>query len=153
MSDDRTDSTSERVYALIFNGITRASSAATNRHDGWLPLSERERLTQAVFAELRAGNIEFRLGGFALLAEAIDAEGAEEEALSTEHSSAFPNWIACGHKWSNGDTCTRRMPSSGPGFDDDTVERLRTTYEGTAVAPGRRVWHLMSAAASVEEGE
>lgn len=55
-------SISERVYALIFNGITRASSVATDRHDGWLPLNERERFAEAVYTELAAGNIEFRLG-------------------------------------------------------------------------------------------
>lgn len=63
---------SERVYALIFNGITHAA-AENDGFDSWLPLSERERFAQAVFAELRAGNIEFRLGGLALLAEAVEA--------------------------------------------------------------------------------
>ncbi|MCW2768523.1 MAG: hypothetical protein JWO11_4482 [Nocardioides sp.] len=65
------DSLSERIHALIFNGITRASA---QRADFWMPLTERERMTQAVYAELRAGNIEFRLGGLALLAEAVDHE-------------------------------------------------------------------------------
>lgn len=73
MTDRPTDSTSERVYALIFNGITHAS-AESDSFDSWLPLSERERFAGAVFAELRAGNIEFRLGGLALLAEAVHAE-------------------------------------------------------------------------------
>lgn len=63
-----TDGLSRTVYALIFNGITRASSSATNDRD-WIRLSERERITQAVYAELAAGNIEFRLGGLALLAQ------------------------------------------------------------------------------------
>lgn len=75
MSQPIPDSLSKRVYALIFNGITRASSSATDDRD-WIRLSERERIAEAVYAELRAGNIEFRLGGLALLAEAVDAERA-----------------------------------------------------------------------------
>lgn len=63
----------ERVHALVFNGIT-AASAESDGFDSWLPLSERERFARAVVDELRAGNIEFRLGGLALLAEAVEAE-------------------------------------------------------------------------------
>jgi hypothetical protein len=58
----------QTVYALIFNGVTRASSSATDERD-WIRLSERERIAEAVYAELAAGNIEFRLGGLALLAQ------------------------------------------------------------------------------------
>lgn len=47
--------TTQRVYALIFNGITHGSS-----DDYWLPLSERERLAAAVYAELLAGGVEVR---------------------------------------------------------------------------------------------
>lgn len=61
----------DRVYALIFNGLTRATTEA-DEHD-WMRLSERERLAEAVYAELRAGNIEFRLGPLALLAETVDS--------------------------------------------------------------------------------
>lgn len=94
-----TDGLSQRVYALIFNGITRASSVATDRHDGWLPLSERERYAEAVYAELAAGNIEFRLGGLALLAqvageppafptvEVDPAEVAEDLEVFARHSA------------------------------------------------------------------
>lgn len=64
----------DRVYALIFNGITAASSESDG-FNSWLPLSERNRFAEAVFAELRAGNIEFRPGPLALLAEAVEAEG------------------------------------------------------------------------------
>jgi hypothetical protein len=49
----------ERVYALIFNGITHASSTAADERD-WIRLSERERIAEAVYAELRTGNVEFR---------------------------------------------------------------------------------------------
>lgn len=63
-----TDGVSRNVYALIFNGITRAS-AEKDGFDSWLPLSERERFTEAVYAELAAGGIEFRLGGLTLLAQ------------------------------------------------------------------------------------
>jgi hypothetical protein len=63
-----TDPASQRVYALIFNGITRASSTAADGAD-WIRLSERERIAEAVYAELAAGNIQFRLGGLALLAQ------------------------------------------------------------------------------------
>lgn len=63
----------ERVYSLIFNGVTRAGSAPADA-DLWLPLSARERIAEAVYAELRAGNIEFRLGPLALLAEAVETE-------------------------------------------------------------------------------
>jgi hypothetical protein len=69
------DPLSERIHALIFNGITHASSTATDERD-WIRLSERERIAQAVFAELRAGNIEFRLGGLALLAESVETEAS-----------------------------------------------------------------------------
>jgi hypothetical protein len=62
------DGLSRSVYALIFNGITRASSSATDEAD-WIRLSERERIAEAVYAELAAGNIQFRLGGLALLAQ------------------------------------------------------------------------------------
>jgi hypothetical protein len=54
------DPISQRVYALIFNGVTRASSSATDERD-WIRLSERERIAEAVYAELRAGGIEIRL--------------------------------------------------------------------------------------------
>lgn len=73
----------ERVYALIFNGITKASSAAIDDGD-WIRLSERERIAEAVYAELRAGNIEFRLGPLALLADATVAEA--RLAAETEDS-------------------------------------------------------------------
>lgn len=67
------DKLSARIHALIFNGITRASSSATDDRD-WIRLSERERIARAVYDELRLGNIEFRLGGLALLADAVEAE-------------------------------------------------------------------------------
>lgn len=73
------DSISERVYALIFNGITRAGSAPADA-DFWLPLSARERLAEAAYAELRAGNIEFRLGPLALLAQAAETEASRNPA-------------------------------------------------------------------------
>lgn len=70
---------SERVHALIFNGITKATTAR-EADDAWMRLSERGRLAEAVFAELRAGNIEFRLGALALLAEAVETEASPPAA-------------------------------------------------------------------------
>lgn len=70
-------SVSQRIRALIFNGVTAASSSAPDERD-WMRLSERERIAEAVYAELRAGNIEFRLGGLALLAEAVELAEARE---------------------------------------------------------------------------
>lgn len=87
-----TDDLSRRVYALIFNGITHASSVATGRHDGWLPLSERTRYAEAVYAELAAGNIEFRLGGLALLAQ-VAGEPPAFPTVIPGTSSGFP----CNH--------------------------------------------------------
>lgn len=72
-----TNPISQRVYALIFNGITRASSAATDEAD-WIRLSERERIAEAVYAELWSGNIEFRLGGLAMLTQVADGQAADE---------------------------------------------------------------------------
>jgi hypothetical protein len=48
------------VYALIFNGVTHASSTAADGHDR-IRLSERERIAKSVYDELRAGGIEVRL--------------------------------------------------------------------------------------------
>lgn len=64
---------SARIRALIFNGVTHASSASEEETD-WIRLSERERIAHAVYDELRRGNIEFRLGPLALLAEAAEQE-------------------------------------------------------------------------------
>lgn len=50
------DPTSERVYALIFNGLTAASSAGH-----WMRLSTRERFAEAVYDALRTGGVEIRI--------------------------------------------------------------------------------------------
>lgn len=71
------DNITARVHALVFNGISAASSAATDKRD-WIRLTERERIAQAVLDELRAGNIEFRLGPLALLAEAVEPQAARQ---------------------------------------------------------------------------
>lgn len=72
-----TDPVSQRVYALIFNGLTRACCSA-DEHD-WMRLSERERLAAAVYAELREGGIEIRLAdGLAVLRAVNDRLVAEE---------------------------------------------------------------------------
>jgi len=76
-------SLTDRVHALIFNGIT-AASAESDGFDSWLPLSERERFTRAVIDELRRGNIEFRLGPLALLAEVAATEAAKAGRLAAE---------------------------------------------------------------------
>jgi hypothetical protein len=51
-----TDPVSRRVYALIFNGVTRASSTADDEQD-WIRLSERERIAAAVYNELMSGGV------------------------------------------------------------------------------------------------
>ena len=55
-----TDPVSQRVYALIFNGVTRASSTAEDERD-WIRLSERERIAEAVYEELRNGGVEIQI--------------------------------------------------------------------------------------------
>ena len=57
----------ERVHALVFNGLSRGLL----NHGPFVALSDRERIAKAIVDELRAGNIEFRLGGLALPAEAV----------------------------------------------------------------------------------
>lgn len=73
----------QTVYALIFNGITAASMVTTRLHDGFMPLSERERFAEAVYSELAAGGIEFRLGGLALLAQ-VAGGGLERDLEELE---------------------------------------------------------------------
>ena len=63
-------SLSQRIHALIFNGL----SQGIRDHGTLASASNRERIADAVYAELRDGNIEFRLGPLALLAEAADVE-------------------------------------------------------------------------------
>jgi hypothetical protein len=92
----------ERVYALIFNGISRASS--TGPFEDFIRLSERERIAEAVFAELRAGNIEFRLGPLALLADATVAEArlaAETEASRNPAHTPFCDGTCRKHRFAN----------------------------------------------------
>lgn len=90
-----TDSISQRIHALIFNGITRASSSATDDRD-WIRLSERERIAEAVYAELRAGNIEFRLGPLALLAEVVDGDAPSGRAISPQSASGASGVVGSG---------------------------------------------------------
>lgn len=74
-----TDPVSQRVYALIFNGVTRASSTAADERD-WIRLGERERITECVYAELREGGIEIRLAdGLAFLRD-VNARLAAQNA-------------------------------------------------------------------------
>jgi hypothetical protein len=71
-----TDPLSQRVYALIFNGITRGQA-----DEYWMPLSVRERLTAAVYDELLSGGVEVRMAdGLAELRRVND----EIEAAGTE---------------------------------------------------------------------
>ncbi|MDH6460131.1 hypothetical protein M2302_000282 [Micromonospora sp. A200] len=49
------DPVSERAYSLIFNGLTAAL-----REDQWMPLSERARVSQAIYDSLRTGGLEVR---------------------------------------------------------------------------------------------
>lgn len=70
---------SQRIRALIFNGITHASSMAAHEHD-WIRLSERSRIADAVYSELAAGGIEFRLGGLALLAQVAGEPASSNSA-------------------------------------------------------------------------
>jgi len=59
-----TDPVSERVYSLIFNGLTAGLTE-------FMPLSERARVSEAIYKSLRQGGIEVRLSdGLARLREA-----------------------------------------------------------------------------------
>jgi hypothetical protein len=78
VTDHPADSVSERVYSLIFNGLSRGLLD----HGPFVRLSSRERIAEAVFAELRAGNIEFRLGPLALLADATVAAADHHARLA-----------------------------------------------------------------------
>jgi hypothetical protein len=49
------DPVSQRAYGLIFNGLSRALSEAQ-----WMPLSERARVSRAIYDELRTGGLEVR---------------------------------------------------------------------------------------------
>jgi hypothetical protein len=69
MSEDRpwlnphTDPAAQRAYGLIFNGLTGALTE-------FMPLPERARLAQAIFASLVDGGVEFRTkDGLAALRE------------------------------------------------------------------------------------
>jgi hypothetical protein len=58
------DPVSERVYSLIFNGLTAALT-------DFMPLTERARVSEAIYESLRTGGIEVRFGdGLAKLREA-----------------------------------------------------------------------------------
>ena len=48
-----------RIYALIYDGITRASDTAPA--DLWIHTDERQRIAAHVFNELRAAGLEVRL--------------------------------------------------------------------------------------------
>ncbi len=68
-----TDPVSERVYSLIFTGLTGALT-------DFMPLSERARVSEAVYESLRAGGVEVRIGdGLARLRDVA----AEAEAHTT----------------------------------------------------------------------
>jgi hypothetical protein len=70
------------VYALIFNGVTHASSTAAEERD-WIRLSERERIADAVYNELRASGIEVRLpDGLASLRDVSARLAAESKEIS-----------------------------------------------------------------------
>lgn len=52
------DPASRNVYALIFNGLTRALGP-----DQFMLLSERERITATIYETIRDGGVEIRLTG------------------------------------------------------------------------------------------
>lgn len=56
-SNRGTDPTSQRVYALIFNGVTRGTVGAGQ----FMLLSDRERVASAVYEELASGGVSFRV--------------------------------------------------------------------------------------------
>lgn len=74
------DPASERVYSLIFNGLT----AGVNQ---FMPLSERERVTEVIYDTLRRGGVEVRFGDGPARAE---PEPAESWIVRT----TFPNGVA-----------------------------------------------------------
>lgn len=114
----------ERIHALVFNGITHAS-AESDGFDSWLPLSERERFTRAVLDELRRGNIEFRLGPLALLADAA----ATESGLCSKCGGKLTACADCGHPALCGEAhCQAHMPDGG--WD---AHPLSETYPGSGI--------------------
>lgn len=66
---------SERIHALIYAAISMESDIEM--------AAERERLTQAIVDKLRAGNIEFRLGPLALLAQAVETAADRHAARAS----------------------------------------------------------------------
>lgn len=73
-----TDPVSRRVYALIFNGLTGALT-------DFMPLSERERLSSAIYDSLRTGGVEVHVeDGLAKLASV----SREIEATRSQDATA-----------------------------------------------------------------
>lgn len=89
-----TDPLSQRVYALIFNGVSRGRL-------GFISLSEREQIAEAVYAELREGGLEIRIAdGLEVLRDvnARLADGCTAETRSWDHftpEQMDSYWIRC----------------------------------------------------------
>jgi hypothetical protein len=63
------DGVSRRVFSLIFNGLTRALP-----REHFMLLSERHKVSEVIYEELRLGGIEIRaVDGLAALARVSDA--------------------------------------------------------------------------------
>lgn len=67
-----------RVYSLIYSGLTEATRGRDS-DDSWMRLSERTRIAKAIYAKLAAGNIEFRIGPLANLADIAAQEAWQKE--------------------------------------------------------------------------
>ena len=92
-----TDSLSRRVYALIFNGLTAGLG------ERFIPLSERERITETVYEQLRTGGVEVRL--------ADGLEHLRQVAASLEE---------CGAPTKTGPCVLRRGHPVGPWLPGET---------------------------------
>ena len=122
----------ERIHALVFNGLTKGLL----NHGPFVPLSSRERIAQAVVDELRAGNIEFRLGPLAQLADAA----ATEARLAADRARADAPGARCAWCHRLGHAADAHpLPKDHPQYDafyDATDDELAVMVRD-AIAPGR----------------
>jgi hypothetical protein len=84
-ANPQADPISKRAYALIFNGLTGALTE-------FMPLSQRARVSEAIFASLRDGGIEFGVvDGLAKLR----AANAEVEFLASVADGIYLHSCGC----------------------------------------------------------
>lgn len=97
-----TDPLSQRVHALIFNGLTGAITE-------FMPLSERTRVSEAVYESLRAGGVEARL--------AVNVDQVEAICVHCGGPIHLPDGRRWRHQWTTQAACangrTVATPSEG----------------------------------------